>query len=139
LGADRARLASAEAVQDWAGTSPVADQRGKLRRVHLRRACDKHFRQTMSRLALASLTHGAWTRAYYDAYRARGHGPHAALLATLWLRILFRMGQDWAPYDEARFVAARKRPQAAWPRSDPVRRDRLGEPVPRTKRLRPAP
>ena len=115
FGPDRDRFASAEAVQALAGTRPVAYQSGKLRRVHLRRACDKHFRQTMHQLAFASLTRCAWARAYYDAYRARGHGHHAALraLANVWLRILFRMWQDRTPYDEARFVAARARHRAA--------------------------
>jgi transposase len=115
FGADRDRFASAEAVQALAGTSPVAYQSGKLRRVHLRRACDKHFRQTMHQLAFSSLTRCSWARAYYDAYRARGHGHHAALraLANVWLRILFRMWQDRAPYDEARFAAARARRHVA--------------------------
>jgi len=115
FGTDRDWFASAEAVHALAGTSPVAYQSGKLRRVHLRRACDKHFRQTMHQLAFASLTRCTWARADYDAYRARGHGHHAALraLTNVWLRILFRMWQDRAPYDEARFVAARARRQAA--------------------------
>jgi transposase len=115
LGADRARLASAEAVPALAGTSPVAYHSGKLRRVPRRRACDKRFRHTMHQVAFASLSRCAWARAYYDAYRARGHGHHAAFraLANVWLRILFRMGQNRAPYDEARFIAARARHRAA--------------------------
>jgi len=115
FGTDRDRFTSAEAVQALAGTSPVAYQSGKLRRVHLRRACDKQFRQTMHQLAFTSLTRCTWTRAYYDAYRERGHGHHAALraLANVGLRILFRMWQDHALYDDARFAAARARHQAA--------------------------
>ncbi len=115
FGADRARFASAEAVQAWAGTSPVADQSGQWRRVPRRRACDKPFRQTMHPRALASLTRCAGARAVYDADRARGHGPHPALRAwaNVGRRLLFRLGQNRAPYDEARFVAARTRHQAA--------------------------
>ncbi|MCL8206789.1 MAG: transposase [Actinomycetia bacterium] len=44
LGANRDRLASEEAVQALAGTSPVAYQSGKRQRVHLRRACDEPIR-----------------------------------------------------------------------------------------------
>jgi transposase len=116
FGTDRTRFASAEAVQALAGTRPVAYQSGKGRRVPRRRACDTHVRQTMHQLALASLTRCAWARAYDDAYRARGHGHHAALRAwaNVWRRIVFRMWQDGTPYyDEARFVAARARHRAA--------------------------
>jgi len=96
FGEDRDRFASAEAVQALAGTSPVVYPGGKLRRVHLRRACDKHFPQSLHQLAFASLRRCGWARADYDAYRARGHGHHAALraLADRRVRILFRMWKD---------------------------------------------
>jgi len=115
FGDDRDRFASAEAVQALAGTSPGVYQSGKLRRVHLRRACDQHFRQTLHPLAFASWRRCSWARTYYDAYRARGHGHHAALraLANRGVRNLFRMWKDRAPYDEAKFLAAQARHRAA--------------------------
>lgn len=98
-----------------AGTRPVVDQRGKVRPIPLRRACDKHTRQTLHPFAWASLRWCTWARAYDDADRARGHSHHAALRAVgnVWRRIVFRMGQDRTPYDEARFVAVRARHRAA--------------------------
>ena len=65
------------------GTSPVVYQSGKVRRVHRRRACDKHVRQTLHPLAWTSMIRCAWARASDDAYRARGHG-HRAALRALW-------------------------------------------------------
>ncbi|MCY0863702.1 MAG: IS110 family transposase [Sulfobacillus sp.] len=111
FGPDRDRFERAEAVQALAGTSPVLYQSGKLRRVHMRRACDKHFRATVHQFALTSLSQCDWARQYYDRYRARGHGHHAALraLANIWLRILFRMWKSRQRYDEARFLADRAR------------------------------
>lgn len=111
FGPDRDRFELAEAVQALAGTSPVVYQSGKLKRVHMRRACDKHFRATVHQLAFTSLSRCAWARSYYDQYRARGHGHHAALraLANVWIRILFRMWKSGQPYDEARFLADRAR------------------------------
>ncbi len=56
FGPDRDRFELAEAVQALAGTSPVLYQSGKLKRVHMRRACDKHFRATVDQLAFTSLS-----------------------------------------------------------------------------------
>lgn len=87
----------------------------------------------MHQLALAFLTRCAWALAYYDPYQARGHGHHGALrtLANVWLHLLFRVLQDRAPYNDARFAAARARRQAAqasWlPRAR--RRSCLGGPL----------
>ena len=111
FGPDRDRFDPAEAAQALAGTRPVLYQSGKLQRVHMRRACDKHFRAAVHQLAFTSLSRCAWARPYYDQYRARGHGHHAALraLANVWLRILFRMWKTGQRYDEARFLADRAR------------------------------
>lgn len=111
FGPDRDRFERAEAVQALAGTSPVLYQSGKLRRVHMRRACDKHFRAAVHQLAFTSLSRCPWAREYYDQYRARGHEHHAALraLANVWLRILFRLRKSRQRYDEARFLADRAR------------------------------
>ena len=110
FGTDRERFASAEAVQALAGTCPVLYQSGRVRRAHMRRACDRSFRRTMHLLAFTSLRSCSWARAYYDAQRARGKSHHHALraLGNIWLRILFRMWKDRAPYNEVKFLAARK-------------------------------
>ncbi len=108
-GLDRDRCDRAQAVQAWAGTSPVLDPSGKLRRVLMHRACDKHFRAAVHPLAFTSLLRCAWARDDDDPYRARGHGHHAAwrALANVWLRIRFRMGKTRQPSAEAQFLAAR--------------------------------
>ncbi|MCY0898991.1 MAG: transposase [Firmicutes bacterium] len=87
FGPQRDRREWAEAVQALAGASPVLDQSGKLQRVHMRRACDKHIRAAVHQLAFTSLSRCAWVREYYDQYRAWGHGHHAALhaLPHVWL------------------------------------------------------
>jgi transposase len=110
FGTDRERFASAEAVQALAGTCPALYQSGRICRARMRRACDRSFRRTMHLLAFSSLRSCAWAKAYYDAQRARGKSHHHALraLGNIWLRILFRMWKDRAPYDEAKFLAARK-------------------------------
>ena len=79
FGPDRYRFEQAESAQSLAGTSPVLYQSGKLKRVHMRRACDKHFRATVQQVAFTSLSRCAWARACYDQYRVRGHGHQAAL------------------------------------------------------------
>lgn len=109
FGPDRDRFEQAESAQSLAGTSPVLYQSGKLKRVHMRRACDKHFRATVQQVAFTSLSRCAWARAYYDQYRARGHGHQAALrsLANIWMRIVFRMWKTGQPYNEERFLADR--------------------------------
>ncbi|WP_053960177.1 IS110 family transposase [Sulfobacillus thermosulfidooxidans] len=109
FGPDRDRFERAEAAQALAGTSPVLYQSGKLKRVHMRRACDKHFRATVHQFAFSSLSHCPWARQYYEQYRSRGHGHHAALraLGNVWLRIVFRMWKTGQHYDESRFLADR--------------------------------
>lgn len=111
FGPDRDRFELVEAAQALAGTSPVLYPSGKLNRVHMRRACDKHFRATVHPLAFTSLSRCAWARQYYDQSRARGHGHHAAwrALANVWMRILFRMWKSGQPYAQARFLADRER------------------------------
>jgi hypothetical protein len=77
----------------------------------MRRAGDKPCRAAVHPRAFTSLSRCAGDRAYYDQYRARGHGHHAAwrALANVGLRILFRMGKTRQPYNEARFWADRAR------------------------------
>ena len=115
FGPDRDRFELAEAAQTLSGTRPVLCQSGKLKRVHRRPGCDKHFRAAVDQLAFTSLSRCAWARQYYNPYRARGHGYQAALhaLANVWMRILFRMWKTGQPYVEARLLAARTAPLLA--------------------------
>ncbi|MBX5467247.1 MAG: transposase [Firmicutes bacterium] len=112
---DRDRFASAEAVQALVGTSPVAYQRRKLGRVQLCRACAYYFRQTLHRLAFASLRPCGWVCADAAARRARGHGHPAVLRAWANRRgqMLFGMWNDQAPYARAQFWAAQARHRTA--------------------------
>ena len=102
IGADRQRYESAASLQELSGCAPVTKASGKRRTVRIRRACQKHFRDTLFLFANLSRRKCAWAQAYYK--RARDAGDtHATALRKLggkWLKIIFRMWQDRRPYDD---------------------------------------
>ena len=103
LGADRELVASAQALQCYAGTAPVTKQSGKRRLVFLRRACNTVLRATVHLWADESRQACAWADAYYQRKKAQGQSHAQALrcLGQRWLKILWRMWHDRVPYDEA--------------------------------------
>ena len=103
LGADRRRFDSPGALQCHAGTAPVLKQSGRRRFASMRRACNTHLRAAVHLWADQSRKWCAWAQAYYQQKKARGMGHAAALrcLGQRWLKILWKMGQDRQPYDEA--------------------------------------
>lgn len=103
LGSNRAEFESPQALHCYAGAAPVSFQSGKMRRVKLRRACNHWLRATVHLWADLSRRFCAWAQAYYQHKRKQGLSHAAALrcLAQRWLKILWRMWQDHAPYDEA--------------------------------------
>jgi len=106
LGTDRTRFDSAQSLQQLSGTAPVTAQSGKRKQVHMRRACQRHFRCALHLFALQTLQRSAWSRAYYDLARARGQSHALALrnLANKWLKIIYRMWHNGDTYDEQRYI-----------------------------------
>jgi transposase len=103
LGGNRAEFDTPQALQCYAGAAPVSFQSGKAHRVHLRRACNHWLRATVHLWADLSRKWCVWAQAYYQQKKQQGMGHAAALrcLGQRWLKILWRMWQDGAPYDEA--------------------------------------
>ena len=103
LGSNRAEFDRPQALQCYAGTAPVRFQSGKVQRVHLRHACNHWLRATVHLWADQSRKWCAWAQAYYRQKKAQGMAHAAALrgLGQRWLKILWRLWQDGAPYDEA--------------------------------------
>jgi hypothetical protein len=106
LGANRAVFACAEDLQCYAGTAPVTRQSGKQRWAQVRRACNATLRASVHLWADESRHRCAWAQAYYQKKRQEGH-RHAEALRALgqrWLKILWKMWQEHAIYDEARHL-----------------------------------
>jgi transposase len=103
LGSNRQVFQSAEALQNYAGTSPVTKQSGRSRIVAVRRACNKTLRATIHLWADLSRKSCAWAEAYYQKKRADGMAHVAAIrcLGHRWMKILWKMWQTGTPYNEA--------------------------------------
>jgi transposase len=104
LGSNRQVFSSAEALQNYAGTSPLTRQSGKVRIVSVRYACNKTLRSTVHLWAELSRRSCAWAEAYYQKKREEGMAHAAAIrcLGQRWIKILWKMWQENKPYDEAR-------------------------------------
>lgn len=113
LGDAPGRWASWQHLQGQAGSVPVTVRSGQYRGVRFRFACNTHLRTAVHQLALCSLQHSEWARAYYDRQRARGHRHHAALraLGAKWLKIIFAMWSRHVPYREEHHLATMARQQ----------------------------
>jgi transposase len=103
MGAIRQRFETAQALQAYAGTAPLTRQSGKSRYVLFRHACNKHLRVAVHFLADLSRSDCVWAGVYYDRKKEQGMSHQAALrcLGQRWLKILWKMWQTRAAYDEA--------------------------------------
>jgi len=93
------------------GVAPITKQSGRSRSVRRRRACDHLILQGL--LAFAhntAFTAGCWAGEYYQAKRERGAEHYTTLrcLAQRWVKILYRMWKDRAPYCEQLHQANRQ-------------------------------
>ena len=106
FGDDRECYKDAKAVQKLSGVAPVTEQSGRSKKVHIRRACRKHWRNTRHLLAHTSQMKCPWARAFYQCCRQRGDKEAVALrkLSYKWLKIIFRMWQTKQPYDEQKYL-----------------------------------
>jgi transposase len=103
IGEDRARFPSPGSLLAEAGLAPVTRQSGGSRRVSFRYAANHHLRATWQQWMLTAIRISPWTRAAYDAARARGQSHSRAVrsVAARWCRILWRCWHDGVPYDPA--------------------------------------
>jgi transposase len=103
LGSNRRVFQTAEALQNYAGTSPVTRQSGRSRVVAVRRACNKTLRATIHLWADLSRKSCAWAEAYYRKKRTDGMAHVAAVrcLGHRWTKILWKMWQTGTAYNEA--------------------------------------
>src|SRR5258707_499669 len=108
-GDDRRRYADANSDQALAGTAPVPFQGGNYAKAHKRFACLKPLRNALHQFAWQSTRQEAWALAYYRRKRAEGKTHSMALraLATIWVRIIYRMWVNKTSYQTATFEAAR--------------------------------
>jgi transposase len=111
FGEQRARYASADALQKYAGIAPVTARSGNTTWVHWRWQCPTCLRQTCVAWAAASMRHSCWARAYSQHQRDKGTSHQAAVRALVftWLRMLFRCWQKRPPYNESTYLSALKR------------------------------
>lgn len=73
------RYTSAKARKNYAGTSPITRQSGKMRTVHARFVHNDRLVDALHLQASCALLHDTHVRAYYDQLRARDIGHNAAL------------------------------------------------------------
>jgi transposase len=104
LGEDRTLFPNAEALQRYAGTAPAHFGSGQIERVRLRHACNKELRASVHHWAQQASRYCPWAKLYYEKHRSLGKS-HASTLRSLGqrlLKILWRIWQDHALYDEVR-------------------------------------
>jgi transposase len=103
FGEDRDRWNGPEEVAARWGVAPVTQQSGKHRVVKRRMACDTTVHQTWLWFSFNTVRQkGCWASTYYREKRAAGTDHYTALrcLAQRWVRIVYRVWYDRAPYNE---------------------------------------
>jgi transposase len=104
MGDERERYPTSEALAAEAGMSPVAVESGRRKVASFRRACDKRLRKALATLAESTRHHNPWAEDVYRRARERGcdHAHAIRILGRAWVRVIFRMWQDGAPYEPAK-------------------------------------
>jgi transposase len=115
LGTDRTLYPSASSLQKASGIAPVREKSGGRCWVHWRWNAPKFMRQTFHEWAGQTVVWCAWAKEFYRRQKHAGKSHHAILraLAFKWLRILWKCWQTHTPYQEAIFLNAREKHQAA--------------------------
>lgn len=88
------------------GVAPVTEASGKRRYVHIRRMCNKHWRNTLHLFAWCSTKFSRWAKAFYQYRKDKGDTHSTALrkLAGKWLKIIMRMMETNQAYDEEKYL-----------------------------------
>lgn len=97
------RYASAKARKNYAGTSPITRQSGKMRVVAARYVHNDRLLDALHMQASCAILHDDQVRAYYDQLRAREVGHNAALrqVGNRLVGILHGCLKDHTYYDQA--------------------------------------
>jgi hypothetical protein len=100
------RYTDAKARKNYAGTSPITRQSGKLKTVHARFIHNNRLVNALDLQASAATLHDHHVRAYYDQLRGRGLSHHTALrqIANRLVGILHGCLKTHTPYN----------PETAW-------------------------
>jgi transposase len=108
IGDVRQRFPDEEALAALSGVAPVTRASGKLRSVGFRWACDKQLRAAVIDFADDSRHASPWAaKVYADALARTRRHPHAVrILARAWVRVIWRIWQDRAPYDPTKHRGA---------------------------------
>ncbi len=103
FGDDPTRYANARSRKNYAGTSPITRKSGKKKLVLARYVHNDRLVDALQRQVYCALTASAGARAYYDEFRGRGVGRHAALrqLANRLVGILHGCLKTGTRYHEA--------------------------------------
>lgn len=106
IGEDRNRFNNAQALQNYAGLSPVTERSGQKSWVHWRWHCSKFVRQSFIEWSEKSVAHSYWAGQYYAQQRAKdkSHQQAVRALAYKWARIVYRCWQTKIPYDESKYL-----------------------------------
>ena len=106
FGTDRKRYESADEVARYSGIAPVIERSGQSCWVRWRYFCPKFLRQSFVEYAGESIKHSFWSKAYYNAQKAKGKSHQAAVraLAFKWIRIIFRCWQTRTEYNEVKYL-----------------------------------
>jgi transposase len=109
------RYTDAKARKNYAGTSPITRQSGKLKTVHARFIHNNRLINAIDQWAGAATLHDPHARAYYDQLRARGLGHHTALrqVGNRLVGILHGCLKTHTPYNPETAWAHRTTTQAA--------------------------
>ena len=108
FGEDRSKYESAEAIQNYSGTSPVTKKSGKQEMQHFRFGAPTFMRQSFVEWANISRRSSGWAQAFYALRLEVGDSHNCALrkLAWKWQRIAYRLWQNEEEYEEAKYVAS---------------------------------
>jgi transposase len=109
---DITTLATANALQCYAGKAPVTRRSGKSELVVAHRlACNRYLADAVQQWASCSPTTSGWAREFYDTKIAVGNSHHKALraLGNRWLEVLWHCLTHNVAYDEDLHVANRNR------------------------------
>jgi transposase len=109
------RYTSAKARKNYAGTSPITRQSGKMRTVHARFVHNDRLVDALHLQASCAILHDSQVRAYYDQLRARDIGHNAALrqVGNRLVGILHGCLKTRTHYDQTTAWAHRSQPLAA--------------------------
>ncbi len=104
MGEDRARFPTVEVLLAETGLAPVTKASGRTRQVRFRYAANRRMRHAIDWWMFIAAREDPWSKAIYEAGRARGQGKYRALrgLGARWVRILWRCWTDHTTYDPTR-------------------------------------